>query len=135
MTSTVPTRSSIVRNAITLLFFVYLIVLLDIMPPIVSFAPSLTLACPLSSSSWKSSVVRVTFFCHLSLYSSIGCPVRYTPSTSFSRANFSPVSYSPTSGSATSNSVFSSSLTRSNSDICPVMDDFRSRFIWSNSCG
>ena len=53
-----------------LLFFVYLIVLLAMIPPMISAAPSLTLENPNSSSNWKSCVVLEMPFLHCSSYSS-----------------------------------------------------------------
>ena len=87
MTSAVPTRSSIVRNAIAWLFFVYLIVFPTIMPPSVARMPlpdesppcisrRPNFDVPVSSSSAKSVVTQVARLFKTSMYSSSGWPER-----------------------------------------------------------
>ena len=129
-----PSKSSTCRNAMILSFFVYLIFLSAIMPPMVADCPSCTAVAPVSSSSRKSTVVLVAFFLHISSYSSRGCPLIYTPKTSFSNPSSISLEYSPISGIFISNSSFCSSETQSKREICPARLFFLSCCIRSIIC-
>ena len=119
ITSTLPTKSSIVRYAICWPEPVVITLMLLIRPPIVCFEPFISFACPVSSSIRKSVLLAEICFSHIPVYSSSGCPVTYTPRTSFSRSSRSSFSNSWISGTFISRLCLSSSLTKSNSDICP----------------
>ena len=124
ITSTVPTKSSIVRYAISCPVFVGFTDFAIIIPPIVAFESTLTFGSPVSSSSSKSVDIAEICFFHIAAYSSSGCPLTQTPSTSFSNARISSFVYSLTSGIFISNCDFSLSSTRSKSDICPEIASF-----------
>ena len=100
-----------------------------IMPPTVTRSPSAAPARPVSSSTTKSGDACETVRRHTSSYSFRGCPLRYIPTTSFSKARSSSFGNSPTSGMSTPpDSALSppGPLIISKSDIWPVMF-----FFWS----
>ena len=94
------------------------------MPPIVCLEPSATFVSPSSSSISKSCEFAVTCFLHIPAYSSRGCPLTYTPRTSFSYSSFSSLLNSSKSGILIWNSDLALSSTISNNDIWPDMASF-----------